>query len=1205
MKIFQLLMLLAFLPLAASSQSLWSKSDEAKLKSINPSSREIIPNRYHTVGLDFSHMYEVLSDAPKSFSELKSSTVPLPMADGSMADFVIWEAPLMEAPLSAKYPSIKSYKGYKKDDKSVVARFSVGPNGFHAAIKTAEGLAYIDPYSTDSKSQYIVYYTFDDRKDDNFSTNLLCGTADNSTPHHTSAKWGTTRKLDGKMELRKYRLALGCTGEWGAVRGTKEKALADMVTFVERANIVFETELAITAVLIARNDELIFLDGGLDPYTNPDRGLEILGQNTNILNGRVGSSSYEIGHVFSICYDVGGVAGGNICTPAKGAGVTCHNGNAVSNGIVLVFNHEVGHQMTAAHTFNNCPGQEGQQSSSGYEPGSGSTIMAYPGACGTSNLGVARDDYYHVASLEQMLTFTNSEGADAYDCAEKIDINNFVPVISMPYTNGFSIPKETPFFLKATAIDDNGDNMTYNWEQFDNQTSSPLGSPTGNAPIFRSLPPGSNSARYFPNVSRILNGQFTDKTELLPSYGREMTFRFVVRDNNPLGNAAVWEEMKFKVAANAGPFKLTYPVLDYKWKIGQELNVTWDVAGTDTAPVNCKTVDIYVALSNSLDFQSSNLILVSKSTPNDGVEKIIVPNKEAIRARIVVKASDNIFLTTGLYNSKIDVPETPAFFMDIAEPIKKICLPESVDYSITTAGFAGISEKIKFEVVSGLPDGAVATFSTPESTAGESNSLNLDLSNVSGTADYQIVVRAFAPGIDTIERTIQLAITSTNLDDVKLVGPENGLSGVGPTQKYLWEEKSDATGYELEVATSPDFAPEKIVISKSTSMPGLNSNTFLEKATIYYWRVRSFNACRNGTWSKTFAFNTEALVCKVSESGDLNIGISPSGTPKVEAELNIFTEGIISDVNIKSIKGNHQWSGDVVAYLNAPDGKEVLLWNRKCGSSKGFNVGIDDQSNEFFQCPINTGRIYRPESPLSVLNGSAMKGKWTLRLEDKASGNGGKLTNFNLELCSSLALNPPVLTRNETLKIHPKDAKDIDRVLLLAEDTDNNANELTYTLVSTPLKGLLTLNGAPLSVGNEYRQFDIDNFKLRYLHTADDESDDSFSFVITDGKGGWVSITNFEIDVDAAVPSGIANSDKTERILVYPNPANDVIHILAPDNIEGPTQYVIVDLNGRAVRSEEVTGLLSIIDIESFIPGVYLIKISTPSGAIVRKFVKK
>ena len=149
-----------------------------------------------------------------------------------------------------------------------------------------------------------------------------------------------------------------------------------------------------------------------------------------------------------------------------------------------------------------------------------------------------------------------------------------------------------PFFLKASAEDANGDIMKYNWDQFDNQTSSPLGAPVGNAPIFRSLKPTTNPARYFPNVSRILNGQFTDKTELLPTYGRELTFRFVVRDNNPLGNASVWDEMKFRVADNAGPFKLTFPILEYKLKIGEKLNVTWDVANTDIAPVNCKFVKI-------------------------------------------------------------------------------------------------------------------------------------------------------------------------------------------------------------------------------------------------------------------------------------------------------------------------------------------------------------------------------------------------------------------------------------------------------------------------------------------------------------------------------------------------------------------------------------------------------------------------------------
>nr|MBP9196811.1 proprotein convertase P-domain-containing protein [Saprospiraceae bacterium] len=933
--------------------------------------------------------------------------------------------------------------------------------------------------------------------------------------------------------------------------------------------------------------------------------LSLVGQNTSVLNVRIGSGSYEIGHAFSICNDVGGVAAGNICTQGKGAGITCHNSPSISNGIVLVFNHEVGHQMTAAHTFNNCPGQEGQLSQSGYEPGGGSTIMAYPNACGTSNLGVSRDDYYHVISLDQMLSFTNSEGADAYDCAEKIDINNFLPVITMPYKDGFSIPKSTPFFLKASAEDENGDILKYNWDQFDNQTSSPLGAPVGNAPIFRSLKPTTNPARYFPNVSRILNGQFTDKTELLPTYGRELTFRFVVRDNNPLGNAAVWDEMKFRVADNAGPFKLTFPVLDYKLKIGEKLNVTWDVANTDIAPVNCKFVDIYIALNNSLDFDSENLKLVSKSTPNDGQETIIIPNIETIRARIVVKASDNIFFTTGLYNSRIDVPSVPSFFMDVAESGKKACLPESLTYDFSTVGFSGLSEKINFEVVSGLPTRAVAVFDKAQVTPGETTKLNINLENVTGTADYEVLVRSYVVGVDTIERVLRLGITSTDIDYVALVSPLDGISGVGPTQTYSWNIRPDAVSYDLQVATSPSFNAETVVLNKQTTGNSFNSNTFLEKATIYYWRVRASNSCRDGQWSDIFAFNTESLNCVVAKSGDLTVNISQSGTPKVEAIVNVFNEGSISDINIKNIKAEHQWSGDLAAYLTAPTGKEVLLWSRKCGSSKGLFLGIDDQSNEFFQCPINTGRIYRPESPLSVFNGENMKGNWTLRLEDKASGNGGRLQNFDLELCANIVLNPPVLTRNEVLKIHPKDTRDIDRILLLSEDINNSAAELKYVLVKSPSKGLLTVNDSPAVAGSQFTQDDIDKNKLKYLHNSESEDDDDFRFVVSDGQGGWISITDFIIDVDEDFASSVKEEVLTERILVYPNPAQDVLNISMIDRENGLFRSTISDMTGRIINSDSFSGTKAMYDIQSLQSGVYLIKIEVDGKSTFRKFVKK
>jgi len=1202
--------LLLLLPYLSISQNFWKKADESKFELNNSRNREIIPEKYFAVSLNNFGLEKELAAAPSEFpgkSGRSEFTVELPMPDGTFEEFIVWQAPVMEEKLAARYPSIKSYKAFQKNNKKVTARFSTGPNGFHGSIRTDEGMVYVDPYSVGELNHYMVYYTADHR-DERLNQKNLCGT-DESLLSHTSNsdKWGT-RSTGGKMELRKYRLALACTGEWGAIRGTKEKALADMVIFIERALIVFEGEIALTVELIAKNDDLIFLDGFTDPYTNSNMGQSLVGQNTTVLNVRIGSGSYDIGHVFSICSDVGGVVGGEICTSSKGAGVTCYNSLSVSNREVSTFTHEVAHQMTALHTFNSCelPPAFANQLHLGtaFEPGSGSTILSYANACGSENLGVPRDPYYHVASLEQILNFTNSPGSAGYDCAQKIDINNNIPVINLGYSNGFSIPKGTPFFLEASAEDQDGDNMTYNWEQYDNKTS-PLGFPMGNAPIFRSLKPAPNPARYFPNVSRILNRQFTEKTEILPTYGRDLTFRFVVRDNNPQGNAAVWEEMKFKVADNAGPFTLTYPVQSTKMVVGKAVNVTWDVANTNIAPVNCKFVDIYIMYNNDLNFGSENMLIIAKSVPNDGEENIIVPNRPGLNVRVVVKATDNIFFTTGLFDSRIDAATTPSFITDVIEANKKVCLPGNVSYDFTTTGLLGLDKKIKFEIVSGLPENATAAFDNNEVNPGENITLNIDANNVTGTSDYEIFVRSYVEGVDTIVRVVRLGVTGTDLDFVGLNEPENGLNGVGPVQKYTWDILPDAESYQLEVATSPSFLPEEMVIKKNTELNNYNSVLFLEKATIYFWRVRAFNSCRNGLWSDINAFSTESLNCTVAKSGELSINISQSGTPKVEALLNVFSDGKISDLNVKNIKGDHQWSGDIVAFLTSPSGKEVLLWSRKCGSSKGFNLGIDDQSLDFFQCPINTGRIYRPESPLAAFNGENMKGNWTLRLEDKASGNGGRLQNFDLELCANVVLNPPFLTRNEVLKIHPKDTRIIDRIMLLSEDMNNTATEIKYILVSVPNHGLLTWNGNPMEAGSLFTQEDIDNQKIKYLHTSDNENDDKFSFIVSDGQGGWIGITNFKIEVDSDFPSDVINQSINERILLYPNPAHDILNILMIDREEGNFKVTITDVTGRTIRSFPFSSSSGFVEIQDLQSGVYVLRIDINDAFLYKKFVKK
>jgi subtilisin-like proprotein convertase family protein len=670
-----------------------------------------------------------------------------------------------------------------------------------------------------------------------------------------------------------------------------------------------------------------------------------------------------------------------------------------------------------------------------------------------------------------------------------------------------------------------------------------------------------------------------------------------------MGTAAVWQEMKFKVAANAGPFKLTFPVLDYKWKIGQEVPVKWDVANTDKAPVNCQRVDIYMSLNNSLDFSSANMVLLASSVPNDGEETIVIPNIETLRARIVVKASNSIFFTTGLYNSRIDPPTTPGFFMDATQASASSCLPDPVSYTFTTAALAGLTDSIRFDVVSGLPQGAKAIFTDASVAPGNQTTLSLDLAAVRGTASYELLVRAFVPGVDSIHRTIRLDVTGTDLDNPSLFGPSDGLSGVGPTQTYQWQRKEDALTYELQVATSPSFAAAQHVITKLTADTMFASNTFLNKATIYYWRVRSINACRPGEWSQTFAFLTEALNCSVYNSGELSINISQSGSPKVEALLSVLQDAVVSDVNIKNIRGDHERSGDLVAFLVAPSGKEVLLWTKRCGTSKGFNLGLDDQSNEFFQCPINTSKIYRPEMPLSSLNGENAKGNWILRMEDRVSGSGGRLKNFDLELCANIVLDPPRLVRNEILVVKKGNARNINADLLEAADNNTAPSQLQYTLVSVPASGNLRINNTILKEGDTFSQEQINAGILSYAHTGLDVAPDAFRFLISDGQGGWVSITEFSIRIEDESSSSEPVYEEL-AVEIYPNPAGESVRISIPAAYQGMHSVTLFDQIGLPVLVRKNLDSSAILDISHLNSGVYIVVVRAGDKHAVRKLIR-
>jgi subtilisin family serine protease/subtilisin-like proprotein convertase family protein len=95
---------------------------------------------------------------------------------------------------------------------------------------------------------------------------------------------------------------------------------------------------------------------------------------------------------------------------------------------------------------------------------------------------------------------------------------------------------------------------------------------------------------------------------------------------------------------------------------------------------------------------------------------------------------------------------------------------------------------------------------------------------------------------------------------------------------------------------------------------------------------------------------------------------------------------------------HHTYDGDLFIHLQAPDGRDILLSNRRGGAGHDYlNTIFDDQgpvSIRIGQAPF-TGS-FQPEVLLGNLRWMNARGTWRLWVEDRAAGDSGTLLNWSL-----------------------------------------------------------------------------------------------------------------------------------------------------------------------------------------------------------------
>jgi hypothetical protein len=145
------------------SSPLWYDAGEREAAGVL-AVRTVEPTRARLVALDRAELEARLAAAPSELAAprgLDTARIEIPHPDGRMLSMRVVDSPVVEPGLAERYPEMRTFRLIGADDPSLAGRGSWTPRGFHAMLRTPEGLLLVDPLAPGETYYHQAYFRAD------------------------------------------------------------------------------------------------------------------------------------------------------------------------------------------------------------------------------------------------------------------------------------------------------------------------------------------------------------------------------------------------------------------------------------------------------------------------------------------------------------------------------------------------------------------------------------------------------------------------------------------------------------------------------------------------------------------------------------------------------------------------------------------------------------------------------------------------------------------------------------------------------------------------------------------------------------------------------------------------------------------------------------------------------------------------------------